>query len=68
MAIHTTMRFSCDRCGTDLGPERGEQEITITASKAGEWAMEWTAEWNDLCPKCKMVIDEFFSRRTKEHE
>lgn len=61
MAEVIAKSYRCDRCGADLGKDRGRQKITVTAGREGEWAMEWAAKWRDLCPACTDDVDRFFS-------
>lgn len=62
MAEHIRKTFSCDRCGTDLGSERGRQPITVTAVEDGEWAKEWSVNWRDLCEPCRDAVRKMFKR------
>ncbi len=62
MAEHILKSYSCDRCNADLGNEKPKEDIVVNAQKNGEWALDFDAKWKHLCPGCRQVVVEFFTR------
>lgn len=53
MAEHTSVHYTCDVCGTNLGEKQPISKGKVMAHFEGEWAMDAVFEWKDMCRDCR---------------
>lgn len=61
MSKTTTTEYFCDRCKVSLGDKEPPRKVKVNAYAEGEWAMDFVAEWVDLCEPCCKACYRFFT-------